>query len=572
MCSAPIADISRNAFDIIDRFMPCAATTRGVHRYDDLLEDWSAGSCAAVEEELSAAAGRLAAFTTQNLELSSAAELILTLENIAETMHLLAFERPWEYDPLTCLLPFGSAMHYMRERDYAPVSERIEAMASRLERYPQFLREAQERLKPSSSFHIRSAIPVAFGVKLYIQELISWIASTAPEYSSMLTQGAVKAIEALISFREYLMSSLLPEAERRKPSYYASLHHKVRKESLTLYSLEHLWDMAETGLNGALNELKTHAADISARESWTDLIEKYRRNHPSIDSLKVSYMQALESSRRFAEANVTDIPPSPPVRLIDTPIFFRIKYPTVSFAAAGGLEKVQQTFLCLTPIVTGFSEIEELNQLSEHCFGRIEFTAIHEAFPGHHLHLLCAASHPREIIRRSRSLMTCEGWAFYCEETARQKGCLSPEGVLFSLEAKAWRFARMWIEAGFHSGKISYGDACRTIMEKLCATQEIAEAEALRCIINPGEASAYCLGKLEFDLLKQEYLKKNPAAGEKQFHEAFLKAGAVPIRLLTIMLGLRDERERTSLMASLKALITTTQRHRGGRNLLATSS
>ncbi len=572
MSNAPIEELTSKAFDTIDRFLPCTATIRGVHRYDDLLENWSNQSCASAEEAISNIASQLTAFTSHNLPPSSVIELIITLENIAETLHLLTFERPWEYDPLTYLLPFGSALHYMRERDYSPFRERMEAMASRLERFPQFLRDAQERLKPSSSFHVRSAIPVAFGLKLYIQELIIWLGSKAPEYSSIINPGAIKSIEALMSFREYLMNSLLPEAERRKPSYYASLHHKVRKESLTLYSLEHLWELAETGLNGAMHELETHASTLSGKESWPALIEKLRRIHPTLDTLKESYMQALLSSQHFTETKVTDIPSGPPVRLIDTPIFFRIKYPTVSFAAAGGLESVQQTFLCLTPIVTGFSEIEELNQLAEHCLGRIEFTAVHEAFPGHHLHLLYATSHPQEIVRRSRSLMTCEGWAFYCEEMAQQKGYLSPEGILFSLEAKAWRFARMWIEVGFHSGKISYNDACKTIKERLYATQEIAEAEALRCIINPGEASAYCLGKLEFDSLKKEYLRINPTLDEKQFHEAFLKAGAVPIRLLAIMLGLRDERESSSLLASLRALITTTQRHRGSRSLLATSS
>ena len=572
MSSALIEELTRKSFDIIDCFLPCTATIRGVHRYDDMLEDWSSRSCTSTGEALSALAMQLTAIPLHNLPVSSLTELILTTECIAETLHLLTFERPWDYDPLIYLLPFGSALHYMRERDYSPLKERLEAMASRLERYPQFLREARERLKPASSFHIRSAIPVAFGVKLYIQELITWIGSKAPEYSSLITNGATKSIEALLSFREYLMNSLLPEADRRRPSYYASLHQKVRKESLTLYSLEHLWELADTGLNTALNELKAHASALSGKENWSALIEKFRRIHPSIDTLEESYMQALHSSQRFTEANITDIPSGPPVRLIDTPMFFRIKYPTVSFAAAGGLENVQQTFLCLTPIVTGFSEIEELNQLAEHCRGRIDFTSIHEVFPGHHLHLLYAASHPQQIVRRYRSLMTCEGWAFYCEELAQHKGYLTPEGILFSLEAKAWRFARMWIEVGFHSGKISYIDACRTIREKLHATQEIAEAEALRCIINPGEASSYCLGKLEFDSMKQEYLRKNPTFNEKHFHEAFLKAGAVPIRLLSIVLGLRDERESSSIMASLKALIMTTCRHRNSRSLLTASS
>jgi|GEM_PF-1942616 len=572
MSSELIEELTMKSFDIIDRFLPCTATIRGVHRYDDVLEDWSDRSCASTGEALSSLAMQLTSIPLQNLPVSSLTALILTTESIAETLHLLTFERPWEYDPLVYLLPLGSAIHYMWERDYSPLKERLEVMASRLERYPQFLREARERLKPASSFHIRSAIPVAFGVKLYIQELLVWINSTAPEYASLITDGATESIEALLSFREYLMNSLLPEADMRRPSYYASLHQKVRKESLTLYSLEHLWELADTGLNNAMHELRAHASVLSGKEDWSALTEKYRRIHPSIEKLEESYMQAIHSSQRFTEANIADIPPGPPVRLIDTPMFFRIKYPTVSFAAAGGLENVQQTFLCLTPIVTGFSEIEELNQLAEHCRGRIDFTTVHEVFPGHHLHLLYAASHPQQIIRRYRSLMTCEGWAFYCEELARHKGYLTPEGILFSLEAKAWRFARMWIEVGFHSGKISYLDACRTIREKLCATQETAEAEALRCIINPGEASSYCLGKLEFDSLKQEYTLKNPALNEKHFYEAFLKAGAVPVRLLSIMLGLRNEKESSSLMASLKALIMTTNRHRNSQSLLTASS
>jgi hypothetical protein len=540
----------RKIYSHIDAFFPCRATLSGEHAFDGLLESYSQSRRLAFSDTLLALSRELSSAPFASCEIQVKVELILALREILKEHYKLNIECDWERDPGCYLLPFASSIYYLMERDFAPREERHRAVLERIEGYGAFLDEARGNLRHPSLHHLTHTIPVSLGVKLYLESVLQRISRELPEAAAMAEKLYTSIQRALKAFKDHL-TNLLPEAEAHPDNLRSSLVDQIRNESLVSLRENELWDLAQEFLSMAEENLRKTSSIISEGSSWQTLVRQAAFNHPSTGSLKNAYAQSIDSSREFTRAYVIEIAANETVPIMETPYFIRFKYPTVSYAAAGGLEAGQSTFFCLTPIVTGFSRAEEIEQLKEHCFGRIEYIPIHEVYPGHHCHFQHASRNPSYAIRRTRSAFTAEGWAIYSEDLARDLGYFSPDGLLSLMEAQLWRSARLWLEMGLHLQKIDLEGARTFLLERICAPEAVVEAEIRRSLANPCEASAYCLGWLELQELKEDFQKKHPQAALPEFHRQFLESGCIPVRLISSLLGLRESHELDGLWKSL---------------------
>ena len=64
-------------------------------------------------------------------------------------------------------------------------------------------------------------------------------------------------------------------------------------------------------------------------------------------------------------------------------------------------------------------------------------------------------------------------------------------------------------------------------------SRDYIESEVDRYIANPGQATAYMIGRLEIERLRQEAEKRlGPRFDIREFHDRVLENGAVPLPLL----------------------------------------
>jgi hypothetical protein len=537
----------RKIYSAIDSFFPCKATICGEHAFDSQMESYSRDRRDCFNDELVSLADELERLPFEQCPAEARVELILALQEMIRKSYELNVDRDWERDPACYLLPFASSIYYLMERDFSSLEERFEKVLRRIERYCGFLGEAAENLKAHSVHHITHTIPVSLGVKLYLESVLQRIAREYPPMASRSEALRGPIQKALITFKDHLTSRLLPEAETLRDERSSTLIDHIRNESLRARKEDELWDLAQTFLSMAEENLKKTASIISGGDDWQTLLRQAAYNHPSAGALKNAYQQSIDSSREFTRAYIIEVSANETVPIMEMPFFIRFKYPTVSYAAAGGLEAEQKTFFCLTPIVTGFSMAEEIEQLNEHCFGRIEYIPIHEVYPGHHCHFLHAMRNPSYAIRRTRSAYAAEGWAIYGEDFARDLGYFSTDGLMSLMEAQLWRSARMWLETGLHFKKIDLDGARTFLRTRIGAPEAVAEAEIHRSLAHPGEASTYCLGWLEFQELRDDFQKKLPDASLNDFHRHFLESGCIPIRLIHALLGLKEGRSLDGL-------------------------
>ncbi len=155
----------------------------------------------------------------------------------------------------------------------------------------------------------------------------------------------------------------------------------------------------------------------------------------------------------------------------------------------------------------------------------------HEAIPGHHFQIALQqemADLPRFRRDRVFGFISAhgEGWALYAEQLASEFGWYEGDlhGQLGQLEAELFRARRLVVDTGLHAMKwtrqqaIDYG---------------LLPSEVERYVVVPGQACSYKIGMLRFLKLRE---KARAALGDKfelkEFHNAVLRAGTVPLAVL----------------------------------------
>ena len=165
-----------------------------------------------------------------------------------------------------------------------------------------------------------------------------------------------------------------------------------------------------------------------------------------------------------------------------------------------------------------------------------EATAFHEGIPGHHLQVAIAqertGAHP--ITRFFGFSGFSEGWALYSESLANEMGLYSSDVARMGfLTNRAWRAARLVIDAGIHSR----GWTRERAMEYLARTTTLSpiqvQGEVDRYISWPGQATSYLLGDLEIRKIRAAAERHLGARFDiRDLHDRVLGNGGVTLPML----------------------------------------
>jgi uncharacterized protein (DUF885 family) len=163
----------------------------------------------------------------------------------------------------------------------------------------------------------------------------------------------------------------------------------------------------------------------------------------------------------------------------------------------------------------------------------IDALVLHESVPGHHLQVGLARE--LEGLPEFRKVFGpsafTEGWALYAESLGAEAGVYRDATTRFGrLASEQFRAVRLVVDTGIHAMGWSREQA-RTYFGEHVPAQSLAEID--RYIARPGQALAYKLGELEIKRLRR---KAEQALGSRfdsrDFHEAILRSGALPLDLL----------------------------------------
>lgn len=524
---------------------PVAATELGEHRWDDRLADNTPAALETQHRLLQAALAEFEGMDVSGFHLPATIDHTLIVQILAS--FLRRFEKVQDHlrNPGAYLDEALSGVFFLVIKDFAPLPERLRSALGRLRETPRVLREGQDNILPERVPPVwaRVALEQAQqGLGLYLGLLPAVAAQAAPDLLPELNTAGQAAAQAVQEYAAFLQDHVLPQAQGDFAAGKELFDEILREEHMVDYDADRLLEIGWEQFHSTRAQMEEVARSINPRKTVRELLEEAKADHPTAEGLLAAYQETMAAARRFVvEHDVATLPPGESLRVVETPPFQRMLIPYAAYSPPGILEKLQEGIFWVTPVDPEAPPEEQEQKLRGHFWAKLPITALHEAYPGHHLQLVWS-NLQEQIPRRMSSFLSplfIEGWAFYCEEMMEALGFIaSPIQRLGRLSDQLWRAARIILDVSLHTRGMSVQEAADFLVRECQLEQTNALAEVTRYTMSPTQPQSYLMGKLAITALVGEYRRAHPDVPLGRIHDAILGCGSLPPRLMRKDLGL----------------------------------
>lgn len=510
------------------------ATAMGVHDYDDQMPNVQKH---ALEERLRQARAYLHALDKLSVVgMTMDDRLDYRLARSATQMEIARYEqvRPHERQPAAAIQSALTALSLLMTRDFAPLNVRAESLHRRLQAVPLYLLQARETLGRTSPVFLETALEMASGAETFFSETLRAFVETLPDASLRedVLDANRDAKQAMDGYARFLLQELSTKADADFALGKEWFDYLLRVGAFMEETSDDLREIGHQEIAAAHKELKRLAAEITPAQTWQEIVETLKGEHPAAGELTAAYAAEMERARQFViDQRLVEMPADESLTVTETPAYQHSLYPYAAYVPPAPFEAHQAGVFWVTPV--GTNQAETL--LRGHSRYNLPVIALHEAYPGHHLQFSRAHQHPSRFRRHfADSNLFIEGWALYCEEMMYEKGFYTdPRVRLMQVKNQLWRSCRVVIDVELHTGRMSIADAVRFLVEEALLESVHAAAEVRRYCQSPTQPMTYVLGKRAILNLRETMEKRRGVAFDlARFHNELLSYGAVPPRLI----------------------------------------
>jgi hypothetical protein len=427
-------------------------------------------------------------------------------------------------------------------REYAPLSQRVEAMVHTLNEIPRLLRDGLERLDPTlPQPFVRLALSIGGGLPGHFAEAEALATHASPHLGERFREARVPAETALGAFLRTLEEECLPRATPEfalGPAKYQRLLW-VREGIRTPFA-----EVAEAGWRD-LRRNQARLAEVAAHEdpprTIAECLEELYRDHPSSNTLIEEARRFVDETRRFVEEReLATVPPEARCRVEETPVYGRA-LSTASMNPPGPYDVAgDEGIYFVTPVDLTWSPAKQEEWLRSLNRPMLRNITAHEVYPGHYLQFLHFRKGADSTARRVYlSSSFAEGWAHYCEQLTIEQGMGSDDdgrAEVAQLHDALLRDCRLLSSVGLHTGGMTLAQSAQLFQQQAHMEALPAEREAIRGTFNP-EYFCYTLGKLAILEARNRYLAGMFHGSLKGFHDRLLSFGCPPVGLLDRLFG-----------------------------------
>jgi uncharacterized protein (DUF885 family) len=525
--------------DLIDRFLaeemdesPTRATALGLAGHDDRLGEFGADAFARRDAAADRWTERFSALADAELTLDERIDRDLVLSTL-EGRRILRDWAAWRRDPATYLGPCLSGVFSLFLNRVHPEPELAGFAAARLRAVPEVLAAARRNLDAelASPLFVERAKGTCRAGIAYARDLVPAEVTDAAARAQLVEAGEVAAT-ALESFLGFL-----DDLGGRATGPYAlgeELYSRLlRDKELLDYGASEMRERGQAAYDDLSEEMSGLAERIEGSRDWQALVKKLNQDHPSSpEAMRDAYEEWTEKARRFLhETGIVTMPEGEECRVLPSPPFQRPVLAVASYSAPPAFRPslTGTFFVPFPPDGTPAAEVQK--RLETNSFHSIPAVSVHEAYPGHHWHLVTVQQHQRPIRKVLGTSYFVEGWGLYAEKLMREHGFFTdPRHELCQLDARIFRAARIVVDTSLHIGDMSFEDAVTFMSTKASLSEPTARAEVGRYCSWPTQAASYLTGALEIDRIRDRYL----AAGRgdlRRFNDTIAGSGMLPIAL-----------------------------------------
>lgn len=531
---AAVAKAADAYLALLESDFPETATVLGLHRGDGRLDARDKDGFAKNTGKLEAFLADLEKSLPKTTKLSPSARTDLALlRGMVKTEVLRRKRRPLETQPDLYTSPMG-AVFTMTARDYAPAAVRAANVVARLEAVPGIVAEAKKNLESPPKVWTQVGIERAKSAKGFFGAQRAFLEKSLPGEGARVKKALDGAVAAYDDYAKFLEKTVLP---RSKGDYAAGkpyFEELLREGYFVQQSADELEAMGKAALARTEAEMTTVALRIDPKaKGWPEVVAKVKKNHPKSDGLLAAYRDEVKRARDFlAKKDAVPFPEGDDLAVVDTPEFMRSTV-TAAYDQPPAFDGATKGFFFVTPVDPKLSPAKQEEMLRENDHGDIVDTAVHEAYPGHHLQLSFAAKNPSKVRKAYDAAIFSEGWALYSEELMNELGYYTDEERLMQLEWTLVRAARIVIDVGLHTKGMTFDEAVKMLTDRVHLEHELAVSEVKRYTMSPTQPLAYLTGREAIFAIRAKYKERRKEAYSlKQFHTELLTRGTLPPGLL----------------------------------------
>ena len=404
-----------------------------------------------------------------------------------------------------------------------PERELAAAAAARLRQVPRVLDEARHNLDPElcSGLLVKRAMAQCQAAITFAREVVPAEVSEEALGANLAVAGeaAASAYEGFMPFLEDLAARAAGSPALGEERYSRLL---LSKELLP-------WDARQLRDRG--RRQVDLIADRLAEEvdgPWRERVERLREQRPTTpEEMLRAYEAAARRAREFiTRYRLVTLPADEECSVEPAPIFQRVILAVASYSqpAPFGPSRRGRFFVPWPPL--GASPSEVAQRLRASSFYRIPTTSVHEAYPGHHVHLVSARENARPLRAVVGTSFFSEGWALYAEQMMADQGFYLErvDELIGQLEARRFRALRIVLDTSLHIGDMEFEEAVEILVREAGYPEPTARAEVLRYCAAPTQAVSYLTGCLLIEALKEKFLATGQ--GElRDYHDRLIRLG-----------------------------------------------
>jgi hypothetical protein len=525
---------------------PTQATTAGIHRYDDQLEDFSR---AGIDRQVKALRVYLRHFEAVDESMLSErvqGDRELLLSSMRSSLLTLQTIRPWQKDPSFYVNGVTNSAFVLMEREFAPDNQRLRLVCAREKLMLAALQAARSNLRNPPRIYTEIALEQMPGIVSFYQHDLPSAFSAADDAALKREFDAdnARVIAALKDFQSWLTHDLLPRSHGEFRLGGTTFRAKLLDDEMVDTPLPRLLDIGMADMHHNQAEFARVAKELEPAKSARQVLAELALDHPQPDKLLDSFRASFDGLIAFiTDHQIITVPSTVRPILRETPPFMR----ATSFASMdtpGPFEpSAQEAYFNVTLPEPGWDAGRTAGFMAQFNYPVISNVVVHEAYPGHYIQFLWMHAIDDRVRKLVGASSNSEGWAHYCEQMMLDEGYGQPgTGATDERQSKLLRLgqlqdallrnARYIVAIKLHTGQMSFNQAVDFFVQQGYQSREVGLVETKRGTSDPTYLY-YTLGKLQILKLRRDLAARQGSSFRlQQFHDSFMQQGFPPLKLV----------------------------------------
>ena len=522
--------------DRLDQFIremfvvdPLRATAAGMHDHDGQWPDYSSEGRYLRLAFYDEWTRRLAGFGDAKLSLDEQVDRDLVLMELDAARFAETRLREETWDPLSWVYVLGAGIFPLLARDFAPLAERLDSVASRLEGIPAVLDAARADLvghdgRPVARLHTETALRQLSGIHELVDDALAEarqaagdprVARVAPRLAAAAdrARGALKAFEAHL--RDVVLPASQGEGRLGATLFREKLRHTLKSDMTPGEIVERArreYDAVRAEMVRLANELwpewlpdipRPLAAgpgdqEVTDRAVVRGVLDAIATAHPAAEDILQFCRDELARIETFVRERSVIGLADEPLEIRWTPVFMR-SFGGAMLDSPGPLDHGQKAFFAVTPIPEEWTPEQAESYLREDNDRMLRLLTIHEAVPGHYLQGVQANRCPSIARSIFWSGVFAEGWAVYVTQVMMDLGYGRDDPALMLVH---WKFyiravINALIDEGIHAGSMTEDEAVALMTDGGFQEESEARSKWNRARLTSTQLSTYFVGSVE---------------------------------------------------------------------------